>query len=157
MLVKIHLYTFIKTIKDVCNCVRKRFQYAGIFGSYHNRNTQYVYCCKVGALMCGCVLLQVEYSGDYETFSMARFGQKFVTEVANPRSILHWYRQRKSVSQSESMTPLLLGQSVMCRKHGNLHIDRNSQLHIFSLPREKRWQSRARHSPSRRDLIRWRA
>ena len=45
---------------------------------------------------------QVEYSGDYETFSMARFGQQFVTLVANPRSILHWYRQRQQTSLSES-------------------------------------------------------
>ena len=32
---------------------------------------------------------------------MARFGQKFVGEVANPRSILHWHRQRKLTSLSE--------------------------------------------------------
>ena len=51
----------------------------------------YMYITEVGV-----VCVQVEYSGDYETFSMARFGQKFVTEVANPRSILHWYRQRKT-------------------------------------------------------------
>lgn len=98
------------------------------------------------------MLLQVEYSGDYETFSMARFGQKFVTEVANPRSILHWYRQRKSVSQSESLTPLLLEQTG---KHGHLHSLKLPTSHLFLL-RKKRWQSRARHSPARRDLIRWR-
>ena len=37
---------------------------------------------------------QVDYSGGYSTFSLARFGQKFVDQVANPRNILHWYRRR---------------------------------------------------------------
>ncbi len=41
------------------------------------------------------VRLRVEYSGGYNPCNPQRFGQAFVSKVANPLDILHFYRRRK--------------------------------------------------------------
>jgi double-strand break repair protein MRE11 len=43
------------------------------------------------------IRLKVEYSGGFTTFSPQRFGQHFVEIVANPKEILHFYRQKVPV------------------------------------------------------------
>eukprot|EP00731_Ephydatia_muelleri_P012120 Em0006g1014a len=40
------------------------------------------------------VRLKVDYTGGYSTFSLARFGQRFVDQVANPKNLLLWYRKK---------------------------------------------------------------
>lgn len=40
------------------------------------------------------IRLKIEYSGGFTTFNPQRFGQHFVDTVANPKEILHFYRQR---------------------------------------------------------------
>lgn len=41
------------------------------------------------------IRLRVEYSGGYNPCNPQRFGQSFVSKVANPLDILHFYRKRK--------------------------------------------------------------
>ena len=36
----------------------------------------------------------MDYTGGYSTFSLARFGQRFVDQVANPKNLLLWYRKK---------------------------------------------------------------
>ena len=36
----------------------------------------------------------MDYTGGYSTFSLARFGQQFVDQVANPKNLLLWYRKK---------------------------------------------------------------
>ena len=50
--------------------------------------------------------LQVDYNGGYSSFSWARFGQQFNDKVANPQTILLWYRQRDPSAAGE---PFLYG------------------------------------------------
>lgn len=38
---------------------------------------------------------QVDYSGGFDTFNTARFSQKFVDVVANPKDIIHFLRRRE--------------------------------------------------------------
>ena len=45
--------------------------------------------------------LQVDYNGGYSSFSWARFGQQFNDKVANPQTILLWYRQRDPSAAGE--------------------------------------------------------
>jgi len=42
-----------------------------------------------------CVCFQVDYSGGYSTFSLARFGQKFLAKAANPKNLLLWHQRRE--------------------------------------------------------------
>lgn len=54
--------------------------------------------------------LQVDYSGGFETFNTARFSQKFVDRVANPKDIIHFLRRRE---RKEDIKGQVKGQ--MCR------------------------------------------
>jgi hypothetical protein len=44
---------------------------------------------------------QVDYNGGFTSFSWARFGQQFNDKVANPQTILLWYRQRDPSAAGE--------------------------------------------------------
>lgn len=59
-------------------------------------------------------MLQVDYTGGYNTFSLARFGQKFVDQVANPRNILLWHQHRQPTTLSEL--------HVLCYRHMKLKL-----------------------------------
>lgn len=37
----------------------------------------------------------MDYSGGFDTFNTARFSQKFVDVVANPKDIIHFLRRRE--------------------------------------------------------------
>lgn len=41
------------------------------------------------------IRLRVDYSGGFDTFNTARFSQKFVDVVANPKDIIHFLRRRE--------------------------------------------------------------
>lgn len=41
------------------------------------------------------IRLRVDYSGGFETFNTARFSQKFVDRLANPKDIIHFLRRRE--------------------------------------------------------------
>ncbi|KAM9318996.1 double-strand break repair protein MRE11 [Pholidichthys leucotaenia] len=41
------------------------------------------------------IRLRVDYSGGFETFNTARFSQKFVDQVANPKDLIHFLRRRE--------------------------------------------------------------
>ncbi|XP_008285231.1 double-strand break repair protein MRE11 isoform X2 [Stegastes partitus] len=41
------------------------------------------------------IRLRVDYSGGFEAFNVARFSQKFVDRVANPKDIIHFLRRRE--------------------------------------------------------------
>ncbi|CAJ1065458.1 double-strand break repair protein MRE11 [Xyrichtys novacula] len=41
------------------------------------------------------IRLRVDYSGGFEAFSTARFSQKFVDRVANPKDLIHFLRKRE--------------------------------------------------------------
>lgn len=41
------------------------------------------------------IRLRVDYSGGFEPFSVLRFSQKFVDRVANPKDVIHFFRQRE--------------------------------------------------------------
>ncbi|XP_051813454.1 double-strand break repair protein MRE11 [Acanthochromis polyacanthus] len=41
------------------------------------------------------IRLRVDYSGGFETFNTARFSQRFVDRVANPKDIIHFLRRRE--------------------------------------------------------------
>uniref|UniRef100_UPI0037E87FC1 double-strand break repair protein MRE11 n=1 Tax=Semicossyphus pulcher TaxID=241346 RepID=UPI0037E87FC1 len=41
------------------------------------------------------IRLRVDYSGGFEAFNTARFSQKFVDRVANPKDIIHFLRRRE--------------------------------------------------------------
>uniref|UniRef100_A0A7N6A3S0 Double-strand break repair protein n=1 Tax=Anabas testudineus TaxID=64144 RepID=A0A7N6A3S0_ANATE len=51
------------------------------------------------------IRLRVDYSGGFETFNTARFSQKFVDCLANPKDIIHFVRRRE---QKEDIKGLLL-------------------------------------------------
>uniref|UniRef100_A0A671W8A0 Double-strand break repair protein n=1 Tax=Sparus aurata TaxID=8175 RepID=A0A671W8A0_SPAAU len=41
------------------------------------------------------IRLRVDYSGGFDTFNTARFSQKFVERVANPKDLIHFVRRRE--------------------------------------------------------------
>ncbi|XP_029770953.1 double-strand break repair protein MRE11 isoform X2 [Suricata suricatta] len=41
------------------------------------------------------IRLRVDYSGGFEPFSVLRFSQKFVDQVANPKDVIHFFRHRE--------------------------------------------------------------
>ena len=43
----------------------------------------------------------MDYTGGYSTFSLARFGQRFVDQVANPKNLLLWYRKKAGTGLGE--------------------------------------------------------
>ena len=45
----------------------------------------------------------MNYAGGYTPFSVLRFGQKFVNEVANPTTVLNFFKKR-AVGQNSSET-----------------------------------------------------
>jgi len=40
----------------------------------------------------------VDYSGDYPMIPQNRFGQQFVGKVANPHTVLQWFKRKKPTS-----------------------------------------------------------
>ena len=46
------------------------------------------------------VRLRVEYSGGFNPCNPQRFGQSFVSKVANPLDVLHFYRRKKDKTKS---------------------------------------------------------
>ena len=54
------------------------------------------------------LLLQVNYAGGYTPFSVLRFGQRFVNEVANPTTILNFFKRRGGTSNLGSKVIRLL-------------------------------------------------
>jgi len=44
------------------------------------------------------IRIRVDYSGGFSNFNAQRFGQQFVTVVANPRDILHFFRKRATTT-----------------------------------------------------------
>ena len=54
----------------------------------------------------------MDYNGGFTSFSWARFGQQFNDKVANPQTILLWYRQRDPNAAGEFLlygVPCLYG------------------------------------------------
>lgn len=47
---------------------------------------------------------QVDYSGGFEAFNTARFSQKFVDRVANPKDIIHFLRRREQKEDIKGLT-----------------------------------------------------
>ncbi|XP_068936155.1 double-strand break repair protein MRE11 isoform X2 [Petaurus breviceps papuanus] len=41
------------------------------------------------------IRLRVDYTGGFEPFSVLRFSQKFVDRIANPKDVIHFFRQRE--------------------------------------------------------------
>ena len=53
------------------------------------------------------ILFQVDYTGGFQNFSIPKFGQKFVGEVANPGNILLWHR-RRAANPTKSTLPIII-------------------------------------------------
>ncbi|XP_008821342.1 double-strand break repair protein MRE11 isoform X1 [Nannospalax galili] len=49
------------------------------------------------------VRLRVDYSGGFEPFNSLRFSQKFVDRVANPKDIIHFFRQKQQKEKTEEI------------------------------------------------------
>lgn len=56
-------------------------------------------------------VLQVDYSGGFETFNTSRFSQKFVDRVANPKDIIHFLRRREKREDPKGQVG---GQTGLC-------------------------------------------
>lgn len=72
------------------------------------------------------VRLKVDYHGGYSTFSLARFGQKFMDKVANPNNILLWQckrgRQEKSKSSETVSARDAAAESARVPTHADISI-----------------------------------
>ncbi|XP_036599229.1 double-strand break repair protein MRE11 isoform X2 [Trichosurus vulpecula] len=47
------------------------------------------------------IRLRVDYTGGFEPFSVLRFSQKFVDRIANPKDVIHFFRQREQKEKTE--------------------------------------------------------
>uniref|UniRef100_A0A671W738 Double-strand break repair protein MRE11 n=1 Tax=Sparus aurata TaxID=8175 RepID=A0A671W738_SPAAU len=50
------------------------------------------------------IRLRVDYSGGFDTFNTARFSQKFVERVANPKDLIHFVRRREKKEDIKGLT-----------------------------------------------------
>lgn len=46
----------------------------------------------------------MDYSGGFDTFNTARFSQKFVERVANPKDLIHFVRRREKKEDIKGLT-----------------------------------------------------
>jgi len=76
----------------------------------------------------------VDYTGGYSTFSLARFGQKFVDQVANPRNILCWYQHREPTTLSKFLVLFLLNKPVAWK--GILRERESAEIHQDKLMKQ---------------------
>lgn len=74
--------------------------------------------------------MQVDYSGGYSSFSLARFGQQFQGLVANPHNILNWFRKRQTTKLSAKRN----SEEDFCY---DLNHSENAEVHVAKLIEEE--------------------
>uniref|UniRef100_A0A8C4NED6 Double-strand break repair protein MRE11 n=1 Tax=Eptatretus burgeri TaxID=7764 RepID=A0A8C4NED6_EPTBU len=88
------------------------------------------------------IRLRVDYSGGFEPFNSLRFSQRFVERVANPKDVIHFFRNRELKPGKESMD---FGADIHQVSHGDTAqrvedlvksyfetVEQNAQLSVLS-------------------------
>lgn len=78
--------------------IRLRVRWAHLQHVHAPSYSRYI---QIHHLLC---LPQVDYSGGFEAFNTARFSQKFVDRVANPKDIIHFLRRREQKEDIKGLT-----------------------------------------------------
>ncbi|KAJ7995330.1 hypothetical protein DPEC_G00243430 [Dallia pectoralis] len=69
------------------------------------------------------IRLRVDYSGGFETFNATRFSQKFVEQVANPKDVIHFIRQKEYKAKVKDEDDVDFGQLLSQSSSESLRVE----------------------------------